>query len=163
MRIAGQIVARLLRFASSDASPIRPGTVLAGRVQDALLRISKLTDDAARKNPHRLVPPADSGLTGTELVAAYLSKSPFFELLTVATQFAIPRDRWATHTAIIGPSEWGKSEIIGLYLREALEDPEPRAIFLLDPHGDLMKKALPRVPSERLIVIDPDTNPPDLN
>jgi len=44
----------------------------------------------------------------------------------------------------------GKSEIIGLYLREALEDPEPRAIFLLDPHGDLMKKALPRVPSERL-------------
>src|SRR6266849_10403203 len=56
-----QIVADLLRFASDDTFPVRPGTILAGRVQHALLRISKLADEAARKNPHRLVAPADSG------------------------------------------------------------------------------------------------------
>jgi hypothetical protein len=98
-----------------------------------------------------------------ELCKMYLRGTPFLDLFNTQVPFTIPRDRWATHAIILAPSEWGKSELTGLYLREALEDPESRAIFLLDPHGDLFRKALPRVPPERLVVIDPDKNPPDLN
>ena len=77
--------------------------------------------------------------------------------------FAIPRHRWPTHAVVLAPSEWGKSELTGLFLREALEDPIPRAAIVCDPHGDLYRKALPRVPPERLIAIDLTTDPPDLN
>src|SRR5260221_7362916 len=102
--IVQQIVALLLRFTSTDAFPIRPGVVLAGRVQHALLTISKLTDDAARKNPHRLIAPADSGLTGINLVAAYLSNTPFFALLTTPVPFSLPDEQRFAAQWTVAPS-----------------------------------------------------------
>jgi hypothetical protein len=93
----------------------------------------------------------------------FLHGTPFQDFFCVQVPFAIPRDRWPTHAVLLAPSEWGKSELTGLFFREALEDPEPRAVILCDPHGDLYAKALPRVPPERLVAIDLTTNPPDLN
>jgi hypothetical protein len=61
---------------------------------------------------------------------------------------------------VIAPSEWGKSELTGTFLREAIEDTDQRAVILCDPHGDLYKKALTRVPPERLVAIDLTRNPP---
>jgi hypothetical protein len=96
-------------------------------------------------------------------VERFFHDTPFYDFFRTQVPFRIKRDRWPTHAVIIAPSEWGKSELTGLFLREALEDPEPRAVILCDPHGDLYKKALPRVPADRLIAIDLTRNPPDLN
>jgi hypothetical protein len=98
-----------------------------------------------------------------ELIRIYLRHTPFYDLFHAQVAFRIPRDRWPTHALVLGPSEWGKSELTGLFMREALEDPEPRAVILCDPHGDLYQKALPRVSPERLVAIDLTRNPPDLN
>ena len=89
--------------------------------------------------------------------------TPFLEVLNARVPFTIARDRWPTHAVIIAPSEWGKSELTGVFLREAIEDADQRAVILCDPHGDLYNKALPRVPPERLVAIDLTKNPPDLN
>lgn len=75
-----RLVHELLRFAD-DAQVVRPGAVLAGRVQQNLLRLSKVPEDAARKNPYRLTSPADSGLAGAALIEAYLADTPFLDLL----------------------------------------------------------------------------------
>lgn len=93
----------------------------------------------------------------------YFRKTPLEDVFFAEVPFRIPRDRWPTHALVLGPSEWGKSELAGLFLKEALEDPEPRAIILCDPHGDLYQKAITRVPPERLVAIDLTINPPDLN
>lgn len=98
-----------------------------------------------------------------DLAYAYLKGTPFELLFNTEVAFEIPRDRWPTHCVVLAPSEWGKSQLTGLFLREALEDPEPRAIILCDPHGDLYKDALTRIPADRLIAIDLTRNPPDLN
>src|SRR5437764_1350886 len=82
----------------------RPGAVLAARVQHALLTISKLIDEQARNNPHRLVAPMDCGLTGPDLVAAYLSNTPFFDLLMTPLPFSLPDDqRFSGHWIVAPP------------------------------------------------------------
>jgi hypothetical protein len=98
-----------------------------------------------------------------KLCFLYFKDTPFLEFFNTPVPFKIPRDRWPTHAVIIAPSEWGKSELAGTFFREAVEDVDQRAVILCDPHGDLYKKALPRVSPERLIAIDLTNNPPDLN
>jgi hypothetical protein len=153
--VVQQIVARLLGFAAGDTLPVRPGTVLAARVQHALLTISKLTDDAARKNPHRLIAPADSGLTGTELVAAYLADTPFFALLTTPVPFSLPEEkRYAGHY-IIAPSGQGKTTLQHTMLSVDLKT--SASVIVMDSKGDLLTpiKTLALV-KDRLLIIEPD-------
>jgi hypothetical protein len=153
--VVQQIVALLLRFASSDAFPVRPGTVLADRVQHALLIISKLTEDAARKNPHRLIAPADSGLTGTELVAAYLSNTPFFELLTTPLPFSLPEEQRFSGHWIIAPPGRGKTTLLHAMFLDDLG--RNASIIVMDSKGDLIRpiKELAAV-KDRLVLIEPD-------
>jgi hypothetical protein len=154
-----QIVALLLRFASTEAFPVRPGTVLADRVQHALLTISKLTDDAARKNPHRLIAPADSGLTGINLVAAYLSNTPFFALLTTPFSFSLPDEQRFAAQWTVAPSGMGKSTLLrAMFLNDLQRD---ASIIVLDSKGDLIGpiKELAAV-KERLVLIEPNPNFP---
>src|SRR3954447_6854592 len=87
----------------------------------AKLRVSKLTADAAYKNPYRLIAPADSGITGVELVAAYLSETPFFALLTTPMPFALPQEqRFAGHW-IIAPPGRGKTTLLHAMLVDDLQ------------------------------------------
>jgi hypothetical protein len=153
--IVQQIVARLLHFASDDAFPVRPGTVLAGRIQHALLSISKLTDDAARKNPHRLIAPAESNLTGIELVTAYLSNTPFFALLTTPVPFSLPEEQRFSGQWIVAPPGRGKTTLLhGMFLGDLTRD---ASIILMDSKGDLIGpiKELAAV-KDRLVLIEPD-------
>jgi hypothetical protein len=153
--VVQQIVGRLLRFASDDTYPIRPGTVLAGRIETALLAISKLTPDAASKNPHRLISPAECGLTGTELVAAYLSQTPFFALLTTRAPFSLPEEqRFAGHW-IIAPPGRGKTTLLHAMVLDDLE--RDACVILIDSKGDLIDpvKSL-RCIKDRLVLIEPD-------
>lgn len=119
--VVQQVVGRLLRFASDDTFPIRPGAVLAARIQQAFLRISKLTDEAARKTPHRLVGPADSGLTGIPLVTAYLGHTPFLGLFVSPVPFCLPDEqRFAGHW-IIAPPGRGKTTLLHAMLLNDLQ------------------------------------------
>jgi uncharacterized protein DUF87 len=110
--------------------------------------------------PHeRSEPPA-------ELCQLYLKDTPFLDLFNTPVPFTIPRALWPSHAFILGPSGWGKSQLLGSILREAVEDPEPRSIIILDPHAQkdksLFQLARERLPHDRLVVIDPDVNPPDI-
>jgi hypothetical protein len=152
-----QIVADLLRFARDDTFPVRPGTILAGRVQHALLRISKLTDEAAGKNPHRVVAPVDSGLTGAELVAAYLSNTPFFELLMTPVPYSLPEEQRFSGHWIVAPPGRGKTTLLHAMFLEDLQ--RDAAIIALDSKGDLIGpiKQLAAV-KDRLVLIEPDAD-----
>jgi hypothetical protein len=98
-----------------------------------------------------------------ELLRLYLSGTPFYDFFRARVPFVIPRHIWSSHAVVIAPPNFGKSQLLGSILANALNDPDPIALILLDPHGDLFEEAKERVPPERLVVIDPDTNPPDLN
>src|SRR4029453_10998905 len=148
--VVQRIVETLLRFAREETFPVRPGTVLAGRVQHALLRNSKLTAEAACKNPHRLVAPTDSGLTGTDLVAAYLGATAFSPLLTISVPFDIPRKTWASHGVALGPSGHGKTQLLQCIIEGLLQDPQ-QSFFFIDPHGDAANILAQRVHSSRLV------------
>ncbi len=130
------IVESLLRFARDETFPVRPGAVLAGRVQHALLRISKLTDEAACRNPHRLVPPTDSGLTGTELIATYLGNTPFSTLLTTPVPFTIPREFFCEHAVLIAGSGMGKTQCFQCIGLDLFRQPDPPAMFIVDSQDD---------------------------
>jgi hypothetical protein len=154
-----QIVGDLLRFARDDTFPVRPGTILAGRVQHALLRISKLTDEAAGKNPHRLVAPADSGLTGAELLAAYLCSTPFFELLMTPVPYSLPEEQRFSGHWVVAPPGQGKTTLLHAQFLEDLQ--RDAAIIVLDSKGDLIGpiKQLAAV-KDRLVLIEPDADFP---
>jgi hypothetical protein len=96
----------------------------------------------------------------------FLANTPFESFFNVQVPFIIPRNLWPQHAFFLGPSGWGKSQLLGSILREGVEDPTPRTIIVLDPHSQkdnsLFQLAKERMPPERLVVIDPDTNPPDI-
>ena len=141
------------RFTSSGLFP-----TTSYHLAETAQAISGIDPDAKTKKKY--ITPMEYDGDATD----YLRRTPLQALLQVPVPISLPsRDRWPSHAIILAPSEWGKSQLIGHYLREAIEDPDPIPLFLLDPHGDLYRDALSRVPPERLIAIDPDTNPPDLN
>jgi len=157
-----QIVSHLLRFASDDPYTVRPGAVLAHRIQHALLNVSKLTEDAARKNPHRLVPPADSGLAGIELVRAYLDDTPLVDLLQIRMPFTLTA-RFSHHHIVATPGA-GKTNLIGVLLAQDLDEVHKgrASVIVLDSQGDLIKSIVRHkdfAPGgrlhERLVYIDP--------
>ncbi|TMJ03432.1 MAG: hypothetical protein E6G97_09855 [Alphaproteobacteria bacterium] len=98
-----------------------------------------------------------------QLIQEYLGGTPFANLLCLEVPFVIPRKTWASHAIILAPPNHGKTMLLGSLFREMLEAPDSPGMFLLDPHGDLFHVAKERVPAERLVVLDPDTNPPPLN
>lgn len=79
--LVSSITTTLLRLATDDALALRPGATAASQVKHALLNASRINEDAARKNPHRLITPDRSTLSGAELVAAYLP-APLVACLT---------------------------------------------------------------------------------
>src|SRR5207253_1378624 len=119
----------------------------------------KLTDEQARNNPHRLVAPADSGLTGADLVAAYLSNTPFFDLLTTPVHFSLPDDQRFSGHWIVAPPGRGKTTLLhAMFLDDLMRD---ASIIVMDSKGDLITpiKELAAV-KERLVLIEPDPDFP---
>ena len=164
-----RLLPELLRFAQDDACAVRPGAVVAGRVQHNLLDLSKVTDEAARKNPYRLTSPAESGLVGSDLVRAYLSGTPFLELFTTPLPFTIPHSAYRAHGCVFAPSDHGKTQTLQAIIASLLNEPDPPALFIMDSMGAMLKK-LQRLAifqhrlKDRLVVLDPaGPTPPALN
>ena len=98
-----------------------------------------------------------------EIVDAYLRWTPFWHLLKARVPFVVPRKTWASHGVILAPPGHGKTQLLGSLFATFLQEQNPVGAILLDPHGDLFEVAKDRVDPTRLILLDPDTNPPPLN
>jgi len=110
--------------------------------------------------PHEIDAPPE------ELIRGFLANTPFLDFFDTRVPFRFPRSLWPSHMFALANTGWGKSQLLGTILREAVEDPQQRTVILFDPHAQknksVYKLALERVPRDRLIVIDPDTNPPEI-
>ena len=137
-----QLVAGLVRDLSrlhpQNPAAVLPGSVLANAATSALLKFNKTTEEAARKNPFKIISPQASGLTGTELVKAFLPE-PFATLLATPVPFMIARKKLASHSFGAAPIGHGKTQLTGTLAYTLMLEPDPPAIFLLDPPGDLFK------------------------
>ena len=101
--------------------------------------------------------------TPAEISKTYLKDTPLLDLFDIPVPLEIPIQDFASHAVIIAPSRWGKSQLLGTFLARFLQEKDPVGAILLDPHGDLFKIARTRVDPQRLIVLDPDEDPPPLN
>lgn len=160
------------------------GTVTDDRLQDAGLftsvsrrfyenvcAVSGLAPDEEHRKP--FVTAAKSELPPAELIAAYLGGTPFEEVFLTRVPFTIPRKSYSSHGIILAPPNHGKTQLLGAICHNFLQEPDPPGLFVLDPHGDLLRKIewldvfhpdYGRL-RDRLIVLDPEDSagPPSLN
>ena len=159
--LIAKIVDRILHFATDDPFAVRPGAVAARRVKEALLRVSKLTEDAARRNPHRLIAPAQSGLVGVDLATAYLSGTPFLELLKTPVAFELTQR--FSHQHIVATPGAGKTNLLSTMIWNDLDRVAAgkASVIVLDSQGDLIHSIVRHIDfapggrlHDRLVYID---------
>lgn len=91
----------------------------------------------------------------------------YFQLFFERLPFSIPIKQWLTHTLVVGPTGWGKSQLISLIFFRFLIHAQngKMGCLLIDPHGDIAGSVLrlplfdPKKPnnlSSRLVIIDAD-------
>lgn len=116
-----------------------------------------------RKKPDQHFMPEDHDGTPAELIDDFLGDTPLHDLLSAQVPFAIPRKTYASHGIILAPPNHGKTQLLGTIIHGFLNEPDPVGAIVLDPHGDLFNTLKDRVDPARLVILDPDTNPPGLN
>ena len=81
------------------------------------------------------------------------------------THFILQSQLYTEHTAIFAPSGHGKTQLLQTLIYEFLNEPDPPAMFVVDSQGDMLRKlqVLDFKHRDRLVVLDPDTHPPQLN
>ena len=99
--------------------------------------------------------------TADAKVTAYLADTPFLGILADHIPFTIPEATYRKHGIILAPPGHGKTQLLGTLIARFLGTSTP--LIVLDPHGDLFENLRQRVDPSRLILLDPDTNPPALN
>lgn len=97
-----------------------------------------------------------------QIVDGYLIGTPLWKIFNAPVPFDIPTHRFGAHGIIIAPPEHGKTQLLSTFIARFLPDPNT-GIVVLDPHGDLFTSLKDKVPPERLVVLDPSTDPPPLN
>lgn len=102
-----------------------------------------------------------SNLPRSELFHAYLRDTPLARLSRLRVPFFAPTGALHEHTAILAPTSWGKTQLLQAIIHDLI--PQNVGMFILDSHGDMLRNLKPIVPSDRLVVVDPETNPPELN
>jgi hypothetical protein len=98
-----------------------------------------------------------------DLVAQFLGGTPFYHLFQIQVPYKIPMKTFASHGIILAPPNHGKTQLLGSLISGFLKDDDTPGLFVLDPHGDLYNVLRQRIGSDRLVALDPDTNPPPLN
>ena len=162
--LVASIVADIMRFATDEPTTVRPGAALAHRCKDALLNVSQINEETARKSPHRLTSPKQSGLAGEALVAAYLAGTPLQRLLTTPVGITVPRRAYQMHAAIFAPTGHGKTQTLQHIIVSFLNEPDPPAMFIMDSMGSMLKKierlaVFDNALKDRLVVLDPHDAP----
>ena len=163
---ARDLVGRLLgNFFGEDAHNRDPITFRAfqatrNRLFDNVLAASGLSQEQADKNPHKLIGPSDSELTGAALAEAYLAGTPFLALLQLPLPFVIPKAIRFEHTHIIAGTGHGKTQLMQTLLLGDLDDPERPAIVAIDSQGAMLKtiarlERFDPARDDRLVILDP--------
>jgi hypothetical protein len=146
-------------------------TAVTRRIYESVCAVSGLVPDEEHRKP--FLTADKSELPGPELVAAYLGGTPFAAIFNTPIPFSIPRKTFASHGIILAPPNHGKTQLLGALCHGFLEEEDPPGLFVLDPHGDLLRK-LERLDvfqpeygrlRDRIVVIDPEDpgGPPSLN
>lgn len=146
-------------------------TSVTRRIYENICVVSGLVPDEEHRKP--FVTADTSELPGPELVAAYLGGTPFEQIFNTQIPFTIPRKTYASHGIILAPPNHGKTQLLGAIAHGFLQEPDPPGLFVLDPHGDLLRKieTLDVFHPEqgrlrdRLLILDPEdpAGPPALN
>ncbi|KAJ8135984.1 hypothetical protein OY671_010803, partial [Metschnikowia pulcherrima] len=93
----------------------------------------------------------------------YLSPSSYsLDLSTKPIPLSLPDDVFSRHGIIIAPPGHGKTQSSSSFIADVSPDTDV-GMVVLDPHGDLFASLKDKVPPERLVVLDPSTNPPAIN
>jgi len=109
-------------------------------------------------------PPSEVDEPPEDLIRYYLHDTPFYNFFAhTQVPFTIPKKTWSSHGIVLAPSGHGKTQLLSSLVSGFLHDPDSPGFFVLDPHGDLYNTLRCRVPETRLVLLDPDTNPPPLN
>jgi len=98
-----------------------------------------------------------------ELVRIYLRHTPFYPLLHTDIPFIISKKALSEHCFIVAKPGHGKTQLLGSFVAQFLNDPSKPGVFCLDPAGDWFEIIRDRVDPSRLVVLDPETDPPALN
>lgn len=116
-----------------------------------------------------LVPAADCDLPADQLVDAYLTGTPLYDLFVADLPFAIPDKSFREHAAVFAPSGHGKTQALQHLICQFLDADDPPAMFIMDSQGDMLGK-IERLAvfadrlKDRLVILDPeDVCPPALN
>jgi Helicase HerA, central domain len=157
-QVMGRIIAN---YVNDTAERLNIGRTVSGAFISNIQLASGIQPGTESNKP--LVMPHEVKMSALDIVPTFLNSTPFFLLLAASTSFQIPKSSYCRHGICVARPGWGKSQLLGLLLREAVEDPEERAVILVDPHGPLYAEAKDRMPPERTVLIDCDVHPPDLN
>ena len=135
-----------MHFATDELFSARPGSYTARMLKTALLKTSKINEDAARKNPFRVQSPAESGLIGTKLVAAYLGTTPLAALLTTSVPLPVTDDIRFEHLHLLAPTGHGKTQTLEFIAAADLSRPPPQvpAMVIIDSKGVMLKRIAER-------------------
>ena len=93
----------------------------------------------------------------------FLRDTPLYNFFMRDVPFAIPQKALSEHCFIVAKPGHGKTVLLSSFAAQFLQDPTQPGLFCLDPAGDWFEKLRERVPPERLVVLDPETDPPPLN
>lgn len=140
------------------------------RFEDNLARASGLTTEEA-KRPTRTVktPSSSPNLNSRELVAAFLSGTPFPALFLSAVPFPIPDNARFAHQWILAPQGAGKTQAIQFQVLRDLQKVAngEASIIVMDSQGDLIRNiaglkcfAKGEQLHDKLVLIEPDPEYP---
>lgn len=130
---------------------------------DCIYRANNLTAETFKPDKHKLTFCVNAPGSAVDAVKTYLPEnSRLSALLTKPISFHIPSETFASHGIIIAPPGHGKTQLLSTLIARFISD-EDTGMVVLDPHGDLFTELCKKVPHQRLIVLDPSTNPPPLN
>lgn len=128
-----------------------------------ILEANGYTDDTYRSERHKLTFAVDAQGSVRAVLDRYLHPGSFFhDLLMTPVPLSIPADIYAKHGIIIAPPGHGKTQLLSSFIADNLPK-EDVGTVVLDPHGDLFKALKGKVPPERLVLLDPSTDPPAMN
>lgn len=130
---------------------------LQSQLMDNVFHISGI--DPAKPNTRKFITPAEYDGDATD----FLRRTPFAALFNTPVPFSISKKNLSQHGFIISKPGHGKTQLLGNFVKQFLDDPDKPGVFILDPAGDWFDVLRDRIDPARLVVLDPETNPPPLN
>ena len=134
------------------------------RLDDNLCRVSGMTKQEALRTGRKPLFPTDTkDKTARDILASYLSGTPFVELLSAELPFEIPQKLRFEHAHLLGGSGHGKTQFLQHLIMGDLTAEEPPGLIVIDSQGDMLRK-IERLalfaPGERLadriLIVDPE-------